>query len=79
MQQPFFGSSYEELLAQMRKQVRDQKLSEQILTTLRSAFETALQAQNIVIARPERERLAQTILQEVLNVVMEKVKKGDHA
>jgi len=79
MQQSFPGSSYEELLTQIRKRVRDQKISEQVLSLLRSAPAAALKAQNIVLSRPERERLSQTIMKEVLSEVMEQVNKGENA
>jgi len=79
MRQSFPGGSYEELLAQIRKRVRDQKLSEEILKLLRDAPEAALKAQGIVLSRPERERLSQTIMREVLSEVMEQVNKGENA
>ncbi len=80
MQQSFpAGSSYEELLIQIRKQIRDQNLNEQILTLLRDALEEALKAQNVVLSRPEIERLSQMITKEVLSKVIEQVNKGDHA
>jgi hypothetical protein len=79
MQQSFPGSSYEELMTRIRKQVQDQKLSEEILKLLRDASEAALKAQGLVLSRPERERLSQTIMKEVLSEVMEQVNKGENA
>jgi len=80
MQQSFpAGNSYEELLSQIRKRVRDRKLSEEIVMLLRDAPEAALKAQGVVLSRPERERLSQTIMKEVLNEVMEQVNKGENA
>lgn len=80
MQQSFpAGNSYEELLSQIRKRVHDQKLSEEILKLLRDAPEAALKAQGVVLSRPERERLSQTIIKEVLTDVMEQVNKGGNA
>ena len=43
--QPSYLSSYEEILAQVRKYVRDQKTSESIMTLLQDAPENALKAQ----------------------------------
>jgi len=77
MQPSFPGNSYEELLIQVRKHVRDQK--EEILRLLRDASEAALKAQGVVLSRPERERLSQTIMKEVLSEVMEQVNKGENA
>jgi hypothetical protein len=79
MQPSFPGSSYEELLIQVRKHVRDQKLNEEILRLLRDAPEAALKAQGVVLSRPERERLSQTIMKEVLSEIMEQVNKGENA
>ena len=79
MQQSFSNNSYEELLVKIRTRVRDQKLSEEILTLLRNAPEAALKAENVVLSRPERERIAQTIMKEVLSEVVEQVNKGENA
>ena len=80
MQQSFpSSSSYEELLNQIRKRIHDQKLREQILKLLRNAPKEALKAQNIVISQPERERLSQIIMKELLEDVMEQVNKGENA
>jgi len=79
MQTSFPNSSYEELLAKVRTHVRDQKLSEEILKLLHSAPEAALKAENIVLSRLERERVAQTIMKEVLSEVVEQVNKGENA
>ncbi len=79
MQQSFSNNSYEELLVKIRTRVRDQKLSEEILTLLRNAPEAALKAENVVLSRPERERIAQTIMKEVLSEVIEQVNKGENA
>ncbi len=79
MQQSFPNSSYEELLAKIRTRVRDQKFSEEILTLLRNAPEATLKAENIILSRPERERIAQTIMKEVLSEVIEQVNKGENA
>ncbi|RPJ27859.1 MAG: hypothetical protein EHM33_06545 [Chloroflexi bacterium] len=79
MQPSFPGNSYEELLTQIRKHVRDQELSAEILRLLHNAPEAALKAQGIVLSRPERERLSQTIMKEVLSEVLEQVNKGENA
>lgn len=79
MQTSFSNNSYEELLAKIRARVRDQKLSEEILRLLRNAPSEAIKAENIVLSRPERERISQTIMKEVLAEVMEQVNKGENA
>jgi hypothetical protein len=78
IQPPPYGNSYDQVLARLRKQVRDQDLEGRILELLQNGFENALNGESTVLARPERERLFQTIAGEVLNKVTERI-KGDHA
>jgi hypothetical protein len=79
MQTSFPNSSYEELLVKIRTRVRDQKVSEEILELLRDAPDAALKAENVVLSLPERERVTQTIMKEVLGEVTEQVNKGENA
>ena len=79
MQPPPYGHSHDLLLAVLRKQMRDQNVEEKILELLQSRFEKALRVESAVLARPERERLFQTITGEVLNSVIKQINKGDHA
>ncbi len=79
MQPPPYGNSYDQLVARLRKQVHYQNLDGRILELLQSGFESALKKENLTLARPERERLSQTIMIEVLNKVTEQINKGKHA
>lgn len=78
MQPPPYGSSYDLLLSILRQQMRDQDVEGKILELLQSGFEKALTVESAVLARPERERLFQTITGEVLKKVTERI-KGDNA
>jgi hypothetical protein len=79
MQPPPYGSYYDQLLARLRKQVRDQEIDVEILTLLRGAFDKAMEAENLVITRVEKEPFLRIIMGEVLNKVTEQINKGDHA
>jgi hypothetical protein len=77
--QPSYLSSYEEILARVRKYVRDQKTSESIMTLLQDAPENALKVQGVVLSRSEKEHLSQKVMKEVLDELMKKIDKGEHA
>ena len=79
MQPPPYGNSYDQVLARLRTQVREQNIEERILELLQNGFEKALAPESAVLARPERVRLFHTIAREVLNNVAERLDKGDHA
>lgn len=79
MQPPPYGSSYDQILALLRQRVRDQDIEGRILELLQNGFEKALMPESAVLARPERQRLFQTVMGEVLHKVTERINKGDHA
>ena len=69
--QPFnHSSSYEEFLAKLRRSLRDQGISESILSLLKNGFEKALSEQNIVLSRQERVRAYHTVSKEILADLM---------
>lgn len=70
MEQFNYSGSYEEFLARMRKNLRDQNISEDILALLKNGFEKALNGQNIVLSRKERVRTFQNLSKEMLADVM---------
>jgi hypothetical protein len=66
--EPFnYSSSYEDFLARMRVNLRDQNVSQDIYTLLKNGFEKALNAQNIVLSRQERARSFQVLSKEILS------------
>ncbi len=66
--EPFnYSSSYEDFLARMRVNLRDQNISQDIYTLLKNGFEKALNAQNIVLSRQERARSFQVLSREILS------------
>jgi len=69
--QPFnYSSSYEEFLARLRKSLRDQNISEDILALLKNGFEKALNEQNVILSRPERVRAYYAISKEILTQLL---------
>ena len=75
--QPFnYSSSYEEFLARLRKNLRDQNVSENILSLLKNAFEKALNEQNVVLSRQERVRAYHTVSKELLTELLKQFDKS---
>jgi hypothetical protein len=63
--------SYFDLQRRMLKKVQDANVNDHILEILQMAYEEALISENVVLSRPERQRLfsqiSKTILQHMLN------------
>ena len=76
MQSSPYGSSYEQLLAQMRKYLRDQKVGEEVSSLLQGASEKALAAQNVVLSLKEKDRLFHTVQKEVLTELLNQLDKS---
>ena len=71
--QPFnYSGSYEEFLARLRKSLRDQNISEDILALLKNGFEKTLHEQNVVLSRKERVRAFHTVSKEILTQLLKK-------
>jgi hypothetical protein len=71
-----YGSSYEQLLAQMRKNLRDLKVSEEMYLLLQSASGNAFAVQDVVLSTKEKERLFRTVQKEVLTELLEQLDKS---
>ena len=76
MQSSPYGSSFEHLLAQTRKYLRDQKVGEAISSLLQDASEKALAAQNVVLSAKERTQLFQTVQKEVLTELLDQLDRS---
>jgi len=75
--QPFnHSNSYEEFLAKLRKSLRDQNISEQILFLLKNGFEKGLNEQNVVLSRQERVRAYHAVSKELLAEVSKQFDKS---
>ncbi|MCG2786204.1 MAG: hypothetical protein L6461_13985 [Anaerolineae bacterium] len=51
------SGSYIDLLKRMTQRMQQQKVDDQLLEILQQAFEKELNAENIILSRPERARL----------------------
>jgi hypothetical protein len=69
---PDFGS-YEDIQKKMIQRVRQANLDEKILGMLKSNFEKELAQRNIMLSRPERNRLFRDIVKATLNDVLAKL------
>ena len=76
MQNPFgselIPGSYAGLQERMLKRVKTTNIESQIMELYQKAYEDALHAENIVLSRPERNRLFSQILKLVLEDVIKK-------
>ena len=73
--QPDSGS-YINLRKRMLMRVQSAQINYQIFEAVRKAYEDALQAENIVLSRAERNRLLAQITKLVLEEMIEKLTKG---
>jgi hypothetical protein len=73
-QDPF--PSYMDLKQRMIHHVEAAKVNDQIFQVVQRAYEEALQRENIVLTRPERQRLFAQILKHVLGEMVKKLNQG---
>lgn len=65
--------SYKSLMKRMVQNIQDTKLDEQLLELMKSAFQTELGKQNVILSRPERKRLFQQVAKAVFEGALEKI------
>ena len=66
---PFDPSPYSDLKTRLRKKMQ-QQVNQKILDMLSETYEQALLDENIILSRPERQRLFKGLLQEILTEFM---------
>ena len=80
MQNPFgdqkIPGSHHNLQERMFKKVKAAKVDEQILAIMMKEYEAALYEENVVLSRPERNRLFSRIVKLVMEDVIKKLDKG---
>lgn len=69
---PDFGS-YEDIQKKMIQRVRQANLDEKILDILKAKFEEELSQRNVMLSRPERNRLFRDVAKSVLDDVLAKL------
>ena len=77
MKNPFgpekIPGSYIGLKERMFKKVKSAKVNDQIFETVKQAYENALNEENVVLSRPERQRLLSQILRSILEDMLKKL------
>jgi hypothetical protein len=66
-------SSYEDLQKRMIQRFREASVEEKILDILRTKYEKEFAQRNIILSRPERNRLFRDVVKTVLNDVLAKL------
>lgn len=74
-----FGSqqvpgSYVDLRKRMFQHVQDLKVNDQIFDVVKNAYEQALARENVILSRPERNRMLSQIIKMVLEDMSQKLK-----
>lgn len=69
---PDFGS-YNEIEKKMLQRIRAVRLDEKILAIVQTKYEEELAQRNIILSRPERNRLYKQVLKAVLNDMLSKL------
>jgi hypothetical protein len=80
MKNPFgpepYPSSYLNLKERMTQHVKSAKVEDQIFQILQKAYEDGLKQENIMLSRPERQRMFAQIMKQVLEDMAKKLDKG---
>ncbi len=73
---PISGSYYADLESHILNRLRSANINDQVFVVVRMAFQKALEVDDIVLSRPERERLLADILKSVLAEMNQKLDRG---
>ena len=79
MMQPSYNNSFDQLMAQVRKDLHEQRIEEDLIALVRGSMERALNAQNVVLSRVEKERLLTDVMRSVLADVLARMGTGKNA
>jgi hypothetical protein len=71
--------SYVDLKKRMLQRVQSSKVDDQIFKVVQESYEDALNKENIVLSRPERQRLFSQILRSVLGDMIKKLDRSNSA
>ena len=79
MMHPSYNNSFDQLMAQVRKDLHEQRIEEDLIALVRGSMERALNAQNVVLSRVEKERLLTDVMRSVLADVLARMGTGKNA
>jgi hypothetical protein len=69
-----FGDSFSEIKARIKRQMQGEKINDYISGLIKSAYERAFDAQNVVLSGQEREILLKSVTREILSDMLEQFK-----
>ena len=69
-----FGDSFSEIKARIKRQMQDEKINDYILGLIKSAYERAFDAQQVVLSKQEREILLQQVTKDILTDMLDQYK-----
>lgn len=67
--------SYSDLKKRVAQSMRSAQVDDQVFETVKNLFETTLKSEQIVLSRPERDRLLRHVLQAVLTDMLTKLNR----
>jgi hypothetical protein len=68
------GDSFSELKSRIERQMRAEKINDYIVGLIKSAYERAFEAQNVVLSKLEKEILLKHIAKDILTDMLEQLK-----
>ncbi len=69
-----FGDSFSEIKSRIKRQMQDEKINDYILGLIKSAYERAFDAQQVVLSKQEREILLQQVTKDILTDMLDQYK-----
>ncbi len=73
MMQPF-SDSFSEIKSRIKRQMQGEKINDYILGLIKSAYERAFDAQQVVLSKQEREILLQHVTKDILTDMLAQLK-----
>ncbi len=69
-----FGDPFSEIKSRIKRQMLGEKINDYIMGLIKSAYERAYEAQEIVLSKQEREILLKHVTKEVLTDMLDQLK-----
>ncbi len=69
-----FGDSFSEIKSRIKRQMQNEKINDYILGLIKSAYERAFDAQQVVLSKQEREILLKQVTNDILTDMLDQYK-----
>ncbi len=69
-----FGDSFSEIKSRIKRQMQNEKINDYILGLIKSAYERAFDAQQVVLSKQEREILLKQVTNDILTNMLDQYK-----